>query len=251
MLCAKCGADNPTDARFCGKCGHALKTDPPVRPVSPADEPTAREPRQKQNWLTGPVILAGVAVIILGIVGLVALVYLVGAHKSQPSSTEENSSSMSQTFDTAPAMPATEDVVPPSKSDSYNNALNTPANAPPPGKFTAVSDTLYRQKAVGTWRVRRFLDNGVYMDMQAAYLPNGMANWGGTVTAQGQTIYIAMTGSWEIKGGYFTVRVTASNIPQLIPSGYTSVNRIVTLTDDEWTYVDSLNGGSETAVRVR
>jgi hypothetical protein len=71
------------------------------------------------------------------------------------------------------------------------------------------------------------------------------------VTAQGQTVYIVMAGLWEIKDGYFTVRITSSNIPQLIPSGYTSVNRIVTLTDEEWTYVDSLNGGSETAVRVR
>ncbi|MEO8426302.1 MAG: zinc-ribbon domain-containing protein [Verrucomicrobiota bacterium] len=34
MLCSKCGFDNPTEARFCGKCGIALTLVAAVDPVS-------------------------------------------------------------------------------------------------------------------------------------------------------------------------------------------------------------------------
>jgi hypothetical protein len=36
MLCSKCGFDNPSEARFCGKCGTALTPATPIDPVSPS-----------------------------------------------------------------------------------------------------------------------------------------------------------------------------------------------------------------------
>lgn len=235
MLCAKCGVENPREARFCGKCGTAMSA-PPVMPApKTADNFAPGNLSPKKSWLTLPAALALAAVGLVVAGGLVVALVLAGGTTKIKAASPDSTLSGDQNSYGTPALPATENVVQPVE----------------PVAPVSNSDSVYRQKALGNWRVRRFLDNGGYMDMQAAYLPTGLATWSGTVTAQGQTVYIAMTGSWTIKDGYFTVKVVASNIPQLIPSGYTSVNRIVTLTDEEWTYVDSMNGGSETAVRVR
>ena len=231
MLCTQCSAENPADARFCGKCGHTLKQSEPAP--------------QTKSWLTGPVIFAGVVVILLCIAGIGTLLYIVGSQQQQQPFVPGADSPANQPAQTTQTLPVPEELPPATKVDSATKTASEPVN------FNAVSDTLYRQRAVGTWRVRTPLNNGSFMDMQAVYAPNGTAAWSGTVTAQGQTYYIAMTGSWGIESGYFTVRIAASNMPQLIQSGYTSVNKIVNLTDDQWTYVDTITGGSETATRVR
>lgn len=39
MKCSKCGAENPDEARFCGKCGEGLAAEPQARPEPPEGPP--------------------------------------------------------------------------------------------------------------------------------------------------------------------------------------------------------------------
>ncbi|MCH8841749.1 MAG: zinc ribbon domain-containing protein [SAR324 cluster bacterium] len=45
MICAKCGRDNPTDNRFCGRCGHDLS--------QPADKSAGSPPAQPASSTQG------------------------------------------------------------------------------------------------------------------------------------------------------------------------------------------------------
>lgn len=246
MLCSKCGAGIPAETRFCGKCGQPVASGPKPTPVVPIPD-LSGPPRPSKTRLPLAVILVG-AVLLLMAAGLVVVFIVRSSNNPRPSDYSPSYADQNQEPPAVPLIP----LPTPSKYADRDEDKNLPANAAQsPANYTAISDTLYQQKATGTWRVQRYLDNGIYMDMQAVYLPNGLASWGGTVTAQRQTYYIVMTGFWEIKGGYLNIKITASNIPQIIPSGYYSANRIVVLNNSEWTYVDSQTGGSETAYRVR
>lgn len=247
MFCPKCNSENPADARFCGKCGTALKSVPPTMPASNSPDFSSTRAPRKRWGLTFTITFGAIAAVVVLVAGL----GIIGMQTGKRPTMNAALPSPDAVANTQPIVPTPEEPPSSPKSDNYGNA-KPPMNAMEVRpNFNEVSDSLYRQKAVGNWRVRRFLGNGAYMDMQAVYQPNGLATWGGTVTAQGQTVYISMTGSWEIQDGYFTIRITASNIPQLIRSGTTSVNRIVTLNDDELTCVDAQSGESETAIRVR
>ena len=226
MLCSKCGAEHPANARFCGKCGTPVTSVPPV---------------QKKSRLTLPVILAGVAVIILGIIGLIAVAHFTGS--TQPGADETDDSLAANTPPPLGLPPS------PSKFEDYNNTMNTPANAARPTKFTEVSDAVYAQKIVGTWRVKKFI-LGAFVDVECVYLPGGRASWSGTLTYLGQQTYLMYSGSWEVDNGLFHTRIEASNVPQLIPVGMTGASKFVSVTDDEWIYVDLSDGQTSTAVRV-
>ena len=247
MLCSKCGAENPAEARFCGKCGTPVTSGPPVILLSQVAENLAmRSSLQKKSWLTPTVILVGVVVIILGISGLVALVHFAGSSQSHADNSGDSKSA-------ATTMPPIGIPPSPSKFADYNNnnTLNTPANTTQPTSLTEDSDNVYCQKILGNWQVRKFLDTGAYFDVQTSYLSGGRAVWSGTMTHQGQTSYVTWIGTWEIKKGILYTRIESSSTPQLVRSGQTSTNKIISITDEEWTYMDPQTGERNTVVRVK
>lgn len=243
MLCSKCGAENPAEARFCGKCGTPVTSGPPVIPVSAVGEhPATRPPVQKKSRLTPPVLVAGVVVIVLGITGLIALVQFTRSPRLA-------GDDLNDPVSAGTTMPPIGMPPSPSKSDGYNNAMNLPANAARPTQFIEVSDVVYAQKIVGTWRVKKFI-LGAFVDVECVYLSDGRASWSGTLTYLGQQTFLNYSGTWAVENGMLHTRIEASNVPQLIPVGMTGASKFVSLTDDEWIYVDLSDGQTSTAVRV-
>ena len=137
----------------------------------------------------------------------------------------------------------------PSKSDGYNSAMNLPANAARPTQFTEVSDAVFAQKVVGTWRARKFI-LGANIDVKCVYLSGGRASWSGTLTYLGQQTYLMYSGSWVVENGFFHTRIESSNVPQLIPVGMTGATKFISIDNQQWVYVDLSDGQTETAVRV-
>ena len=243
MLCSKCGAENPAEARFCGKCGTAATNRPAVSQVSaPAENPVAPPPLPKKSRLTPPIILAGALVVLLGLGGLIALVHFSG---SAPSRTDDSA-------DSAPASTTMPSLgFPPSPSKFGNGpALNAAANQAQPTQFTEVSDELYTQKIIGSWTGKKMM-SGALVETLAIYSPGGHGNWTGTVTYLGQQTYFTIQVSWGVKNGTFYSRVDASTIPQLMPVGFTTESKIISVSDTEWTYVDALDQTTQTIMRVR
>ena len=66
MYCGSCGAEREDDARFCKRCGTALK-DPPTEEAVPADEP----PPHVENYLVPAILVTIFFCLPFGIVSIV------------------------------------------------------------------------------------------------------------------------------------------------------------------------------------
>ena len=115
-------------------------------------------------------------------------------------------------------------------------------------QFTEVSDAVYAQKVVGTWRARKFI-LGANIDVKCVYLSGGRASWSGTLTYLGQQTYLMYSGSWVEENGVFHTRIESSNVPQLIPVGMTSATKFISIDNQQWVYVD-LSDGAHIIVKL-
>ena len=78
-VCAKCGFDNPADARFCGECGNTLPQEPEaprpdIVPQPPALTPAAPQQSAVDSGLKVGIIIGTVFVPLLGII--MGIVYM-------------------------------------------------------------------------------------------------------------------------------------------------------------------------------
>jgi hypothetical protein len=51
-------------------------------------------------------------------------------------------------------------------------------------------------------------------------------------------VYVSYSGTWEIKDGYLYYKITSSNVPSLLPVGNLDANKIVNITDKDYSYID-------------
>lgn len=232
MTCPKCSAENPPEARFCGKCGAGLASVPPVPPPP------------KKGWLTLPLLLVG-GLIVAGGLAAVVIVAVLSARPAKPYQPYVPPAADDTSYVATPEPDLSPPPAPVKGGDSSDVK-----SALPPQKFVAVSDTLYTQKIIGTWRTRKVLPTGAILDTQAHYGSDGYATWSGSLTYLGQSVFFTVYVGWGVRNGTFYSRVQSSNIPQLMPVGSTAESRIISLDDQQWTYVDPLDGQTTTAFRV-
>jgi hypothetical protein len=201
-----------------------------------ADAPNSSPKRSRSGTF---IIVAIASVVLVLFIGGIGILYVIGVHANKSEEDHEMDH-----FEPSAQLPG-------DSNSEMPQARPVPA-VERTGGFAVMSDTLYTEKILGTWRVRRMLEGGVVLDMQGLYSGDSRAIWSGTVTyTSGQSYFVTINGTWQVKEGNFYFRVDSSNIPQFIPNGYTSTSKIVTLTDEQWTYVDAIDGGSETAFRVK
>ena len=60
-----------------------------------------------------------------------------------------------------------------------------------------------------------------------------------------------LTGTRKVEGGEFPTRVESSSAPQLVPSGYSGVAKIVGITTEEFGYIDPADGKTYVDLRVK
>ena len=58
-----------------------------------------------------------------------------------------------------------------------------------------------------------------------------------TFPVQGQQIPIILSGTWEIKNNYRHYKIESSNLEELIPRGYSSAEKVIEITEDEFVYI--------------
>ena len=240
MLCLKCGAENPAEARFCGKCGTSLASGPPVIPASEFVSPPRTAPRKKWR-LTFSIAFGAVAVLIASTATVLV-------------STRINTKPVLNSTAAPPALNSTPEPARPSPEESRPVKPEHPALPREPIHKPFLnppnSDADYAQKIVGVWRVRKIF-MGAFVDLNCSYQSNGRASWTGSYMYLGIQYPLAYGGTWAVNDGICNTRIESSNVPQLIPIGQTYAGQIITLTDTKWTYRDLSDGQTGTAERIQ
>ena len=116
---------------------------------------------------------------------------------------------------------------------------------------SAERDAVFARAVIGTWRARRTVLNAAFLDLQGTYLPGGKASWLGNIVYQWQRTPVVLTGTWKVEGGEFHTRVDSSSAPQLVPSGYSGVAKIIGITTEEFGYIDPADGKTYVDLRVK
>src|ERR1022692_3532811 len=89
MLCTKCGANNPVEALFCGKCGTALANRPPAVPPAQTHRPDSdskKNSNAKMMLLIGALALILIGVFVAVVAVSVSTANKNSAHNSLPAS---------------------------------------------------------------------------------------------------------------------------------------------------------------------
>lgn len=112
-------------------------------------------------------------------------------------------------------------------------------------------DAEWQQALVGTWEGISADSGGAVIRGKTTYFPGGLMGVVGSITLDGNVLHVVASGTWEVKQGYLHYTVGASNIPDLLPVGFASADKIVSITGKELTYVSSSSGRTKIDYRVR
>jgi hypothetical protein len=113
-----------------------------------------------------------------------------------------------------------------------------------------MDDLSIQQRLQHTWSYR---DAGpdLVVEGETTYLPGGIMNVSGQYRHNKTTGIVVASGTWHVKNGYLYYTVTSSNVPGMIPKGFTSADKLVKVTDKELTYVSTADGETVTEHRIR
>jgi len=113
-----------------------------------------------------------------------------------------------------------------------------------------VNDASLEQLLQHTWAGRE-ASADVVIEGETTYLPEGRVNMIGHLRQKGRIRTLNGSGTWHVKGGYLYWTVTKSNFADVIPNGFASADKIVRVTENEFTYVSSEDGKIKTEHRIR
>ena len=106
------------------------------------------------------------------------------------------------------------------------------------------------KELLGSWTSREVDSDGIIIEGKTMYMDGGKVSFMGAMKSGTQEIPVIMSGTWEVKNGHIHTAVMTSNIPQLIPSGFTIVEKIVSINDKELVTQDP-EGSTSVYTRVR
>jgi len=112
-------------------------------------------------------------------------------------------------------------------------------------------DFTFQKAIIGTWRSRLVTPEGAVITSQTSYAPGGRSSMTGTIMFQGQSLPVVASGTWYIMDGYIHGTIDSSNVPMLLPIGFTSSSEIIDITDREFRYISSFDGSTVIEYRAR
>jgi hypothetical protein len=113
------------------------------------------------------------------------------------------------------------------------------------------NDAKYERLLIGTWREQYSNPDGSSLTGSTSYFSGGKMSMEGTITAGGKAVFITASGTWEVKDGYLNYTIKSSNVPNLIPVGFSSADKIKSITASEFTYVNSHDQKTVVAKKVK
>ena len=111
-----------------------------------------------------------------------------------------------------------------------------------------VDDATLTQRLQHTWAAE---PDDVQIDGETTYLPEGVVNFLGHFRHDGKIYAVLGSGTWHVKDGYLHYTVTHSNLPSMVPDGFASADKIVSVTNSELIYVSAADGRKTIEHRVR
>lgn len=104
-------------------------------------------------------------------------------------------------------------------------------------------DTKNEKLLVGTWLSTQTIEKGFVVEDKTIYLPNGLANWFSEIK-NGDTNLPPLVGfgTWHVKKDFLHYTMKKSNIPDLVPDGFTTSDQIISLTSNQFVRIRSQDG---------
>jgi hypothetical protein len=99
----------------------------------------------------------------------------------------------------------------------------------------AASDADYKEKILGQWK-QEFVQGPASMKGLETYNRDGTLIADGMLSLQGQKTPIKLSGVWEIKNGTLIATLKKSNVPQMMPVGTVSKDKIVEINETVFRY---------------
>ncbi|MFQ5755671.1 MAG: hypothetical protein ACE5H7_06185 [Acidiferrobacterales bacterium] len=112
-------------------------------------------------------------------------------------------------------------------------------------------DIRLERELVGTWEATTQTLEGATLHVQFTLLQGGKISWRGYTAYQGQKTPVILSGSWQVRRSYLQYTVESSNVPSVIPNGFTSANKILSVSDTELKHVDGLDGKTKIISRIK
>jgi hypothetical protein len=124
------------------------------------------------------------------------------------------------------------------------------AYSAPPGLLIPNNDAVYRDKVIGIWGVKRII-LGALVEIKCSFLPGERATRSGSCMSPGTRDPLSRSGTRGVKDGYFRTVIESPNIIQVIPVRRTRESKLVSINDEEWTYVDPSDGQRQTVTPIQ
>lgn len=106
------------------------------------------------------------------------------------------------------------------------------------------------RQLVGTWHMTDTVGEAS-VDGTTTLLADGRMKAMGTIKYQGQAMEFKINGKWKVEKDSLQWTAEDSSLPQLVPVGFTSTDKIVSVTAKEFTYTDSRTGRTILETRVK
>lgn len=123
----------------------------------------------------------------------------------------------------------------------------------PPDKYVAqLQDEIesdFERAIIGTWKEHEVSAEGAIMDVNTSYSPNRRFSSIGSFSFQDTSLPIVVSGSWNIEDDYLHVTVESSNVPAIVPIGFSVSEKIISITDRELKFIS--DGEIDSVLRVK
>lgn len=123
------------------------------------------------------------------------------------------------------------------ESSSRNRPLITisPTTKPPQ---SLDRDQEIAKKLVGTWQAQFMQDDMLLQAEESFYPSQEFSGTAQAVNSDGQTLFIRYSGTWRIQGGYLHYKIASSSLPEILPVGDLSANKVISISDKDLVYED-------------
>jgi hypothetical protein len=118
----------------------------------------------------------------------------------------------------------------------------------------ADQDARLEHQILGTWICNAKLPTPtgfIVKDVRNTFLSDGTYNSVGKYEYLHNEFPITVSGTWRIRERELIWKVESSNVPLAVKEGFSSITKIISVTDDKWTYVDPNDGQVKVDFRVK